>query len=115
MNSKKIPITRSSDDELLGYICHHDNQWQALTIFGYVFDEAETRQDAERIVISKGLSVLTGTWQYYDKNTNDWDFCVIKEASKDNVTVIKTNMCGYQDLSLSEIIKIDNPAKKLRK
>ena len=110
-----VPVVRPEDGELLGYVGGDGNKWFAATIFGYVFKEAASGDEAETLVRSRGLDVLTGVWQYYDEKDDDWKFCIIKEASPKSVTVIKTNYMGYQDSAVSDIVTLDHPATSLRK
>ncbi len=115
MSVKTTPVVRDEGDELLGYVGNQGKKWFAMTIFGYVFEELPTKNEAETAVREKGLAILTGPWQYYDEKTDSWGFCVIKEANTHTVTVIKTNMFGYQDTQMSATLKLDRPAEQLRK
>jgi hypothetical protein len=113
--TKKTPIVRSDDSELLGYVVSEAEKWYAATLFGYIFKEAVSEDEAETLVRSRGLDMLTGVWQYYDEKDDDWKFCIIKEASPKSVTIIKTNYMGYQDAATSDIVTLDHPATSLRK
>ena len=93
----KFPIYREDDDELLGYVTRDDTSWQAQTFFEYPLARTTTREEAEAVLTEQGLSYLLGTWQYYDKDERNWFPCVIKEAYKNKVTIIRTNAMGYQD------------------
>lgn len=93
----KFPVYREDDDELLGYVTKDSTSWQAQTFFEYPLARATTRKETEAILVEQGLSYLAGTWQYYDKEDRDWFPCVIKEAFKNKITVIRTNTAGYQD------------------
>lgn len=105
----KHPIYREDDDELLGYVTQDETSWLAQTFFEYTITRTETREAAEAILHNTGLSYLLGTWQYFDKEERDWFPCIIKEAHKNKVTVIRTNAMGYQDPDDYKLVTIQHP------
>jgi hypothetical protein len=105
----KIALHRDEDNEFLGYVVEDGTSWQAQTIFGYTIARTQSRTDAEAVLYDRGLGFLMGTWQYYDKEDGDWFPCVIKEASELRVTVIRTNMMGYQDPDDYKLVVIEHP------
>lgn len=106
---QKIPIHREDDGELLGFIMQDAAGWDAQTIFGYSMARAADKKSAEDTVRAKGLGFLTGLWQYFDKDDQDWHPCILKEAYEHQVTVIRTNFMGYQDPDDFKIVTIDSP------
>ncbi len=110
--TQKIPIRREDDDnELLGFVCQDGGGWQAQTIFGYPIDRADSKQAAERIVRENGLEYLTGLWQYFDSDDQQWHPCIIKEAYEHRATVIRTTPLGYQDPDDYKIVSIKDPSE----
>ena len=110
MNTEKTPIIRSDDDELLGFIVQISaGSWEARTVFDYIITRTTDRQSAEETVRRDGLKFLSGIWQYYDKDDYDWHPCVIKEANQTNVTVVRTNVMGYQDPDNYKLVVIESP------
>lgn len=93
---RKVSIYRD-DGELLGYVSEAASGWVAQTIFGYTIERTSDEASAERVVREYGLSYLMGVWQYYDKDDRDWFPCVLKEVQESQVSVIRTNVMGYQD------------------
>jgi hypothetical protein len=86
----------NEDGILQGYVTKDASSWVAQTIFHYTIERTNTEADAEKIVHKKGLSFLTGVWQYFDKDDRAWFPCVVKEAYETKVVVIRTNELGYQ-------------------
>ncbi len=109
----KTPIYRPEDNELLGYVAHDQTGWQAQTFFGYIIARTETQQDAEAIVRDRGLSFLTGVWQYFDRDDKEWHTCVIKEANQARVVVIRTNAMGYQDPDNYKLVALVGPTDEV--
>ncbi len=107
----KTPITRDEDGELLGFVAEDAGSWTAQTLFGYVFERAATRADAEKAVRRDGLSVLQGVWSYYDRDDKQWFPCVLKEAYENKVTVIRTGAMGYQDPDDYKLVTISMPTE----
>lgn len=101
-----------NDDELfVGFVAQVNGAWQALTIFGYQIALTQDRKDAEAILQADGLSYLKGVWQYYDKQDNDWHFCIIKEAYEHKVVVDRTTSLGFQDPNIFKQTVIENPTE----
>lgn len=116
LQQKAIPVHRNEDGELLGFIQEQKDLWLSLTIFGYVFDTAATAELAKEFVLKKGLSVLTGIWYYFDEKTDTWYPCLIKEASENQVIVVRSTEQGYLDPTINTIKVISNPdISKLKK
>lgn len=109
----KTPLHRTDDNEFLGYIVKDSTGWQAQTIFGYLIERTTTRKDAENILREQGLSYLTGIWQYYDKEDGNWFPCVLKEANKHAVTVMRTNYMGYQDPDDFKMVILKEPTENV--
>lgn len=105
----KIPIMREDDGELLGFVARDGASWDAQTVFGYSIERTTDNQSAERIVRQSGLGFLTGLWQYFDRDDQDWHPCILKEAGEHQVTVIRTTPLGYQDPDDYKIVTISNP------
>lgn len=108
-----IPVHRTEDDELLGYVQQQSAGWNCLTIFGYVFAVASTRQEAEDTVRRDGLKTLTGTWEYYDRQSKEWLLCIIVEASKSFVRVAP--MSGYYPDTANTHLLTESLSTTLRK
>lgn len=106
---QKYPINREDDGELLGFVDQDSASWRALTIFGYPIARFSTRQEAEATLHERGLSFLSGMWQYFDTDDQDWHPCIIKEAYEHQVRVIRTNMFGYQDPDDYKSVIIKDP------
>lgn len=105
----RIPVIREEDDELLGFIEHEAAVWTAQTIFGYVFARVANQNAAEAIVRERGLSVLDGVWQYFDKSDKAWYPCRLKEVYELRVVVIRTNEMGYEDPDTYKHVTIIGP------
>lgn len=109
------PVHRSTDNELVGFIQQTPQGWDAATIFKLPFAHAQAEDQARSLVLNKGLEVLTGTWHYYDQDDKDWCPCVLKEATEDQVTVVRTDMFGYQDGSSKQVVLHHPTAADLKK
>ena len=105
----KTPLYREDDKLLLGLLVDDTAGWQAQTIFGYTIARAETKNDAVRILHERGPDYLKGVWQYFDTDDRDWYPCIIKQAQEHQVTVIRTNVLGYQDQDAYKHVIIDDP------
>jgi hypothetical protein len=93
----KTPINRQDDHELLGYVVKDHNSWVAQTIFGATIERTTSKEAAEKVIRSRGLSFLQGVWQYLDPADKEWHTCVIQEAYESQVKVMRTNAMGYID------------------
>jgi hypothetical protein len=109
----KTAIHRFDDDEFLGYIDTVNGIWQAQTIFGYPIARVETKKDAEAVLREQGLGFLKGTWQYYDRDEHDWFPCIVKDASEQRVTIIRTNALGYQDPDVYKLVVLKSPDENM--
>lgn len=109
MHTDWIPINRADDGELLGFIAQRRGSWEALTVFGYVIARVEEQSKADDVVRTQGLLALTGVWQYFDSEDNQWHPCIIKEAAPLSVTVIRTNEMGYQDANKYKLVVLKKP------
>lgn len=107
---QKIPIY-NDDENFVGFVAQGSSAWQALTIFGYQIALTSDRSEAEAILQADGLSYIKGVWQYYDKEDNDWHFCVIKEAYEHKVVVDRTTSLGFQDPNIFKQMTIENPTE----
>lgn len=107
----KTALHRADDNEFLGYIVKDVTGWQAQTIFGYLIERTTSKAAAEKVLNEQGLTYLTGIWQYFDKDDHAWFSCVLKEANKQRVTVIRTNDMGYQDPEDFKIVTLVNPTE----
>ena len=108
-NNQKIPIWREDDGELLGFVANKGASWDAQTIFGYSIAQLDSKEAAERAVREKGLSFLTGVWQYFDEDDQAWHACVLKEAYEHQVKVLRTTPLGYQDPDDYKVVTINSP------
>ena len=108
----KTALYHEENNEFIGYLVQETTGWLAQTIFGYTIARTTSREDAEAIIREKGLTYLTGIWQYYDKDDHDWFPCVLKEANEHRVTVIRTNVLGYQDPDDYKFYTIDDPTEE---
>jgi hypothetical protein len=111
MTTRKTPIHRTDDGELLGFIAPDGSGWQALTLFGYLIERTTSQEAAEAILRERGLAFLMGIWQYLDEDDNRWHTCVLKEAYEHQVTVLRTTPMGYQDPDDYKMVTIDNPSE----
>ncbi|HEX6416665.1 MAG TPA: hypothetical protein VFZ62_04010 [Candidatus Saccharimonadales bacterium] len=109
--NKKHAVIREEDKELLGFVAEEGSSWQAQTMFGYPIDRMTSREEAERIVRERGLSYLTGLWQYFDTDDQAWYPCILKEAHEQQVTVIRTSPMGYQDPDDYKVVRIKDPSE----
>ena len=109
--SQKIPIYSEDDDALLGFIVGDGTTWQAITIFGYLISRTQTEREATDVLREVGGTYLKGTWQYYDKEDNDWFPCVIKQAYEQRVIVNRTNTLGFQDPEDYKQVVIEDPTE----
>ena len=108
-----LAIHREDDNELLGYVRQNEATWEALTIFGYAFATVSTAEQARALVLEQGLSILSGTWEYYDDESAEWLPCALVEVSADRARVAR--MDGpYADTSKTYLIT-SSVATKLRK
>jgi hypothetical protein len=57
-----IPVHRSSDDELVGYLTLDERGATPLTLFGYPLSGPLEHADAEELLRSRGLAVLAEPW-----------------------------------------------------
>jgi len=110
---QKTAYYRDEDHEFLGYIVETNHAWHAQTIFGYTIAIVESRRDAEKVLFEQGLGFLMGTWQYFDKDDQDWFPCVIKEAYPHRVVVIRTNAMGYQDPEDYKLVTLVKPTENI--
>lgn len=100
------------DGELLGYVSEATSGWVAQTIFGYTIERTADEVSAERVIREQGLSYLMGVWQYYDKEDGDWFSCVLKEVQGSRVSVIRTNVMGYQDPDDYKLVRLVRPTEQ---
>jgi hypothetical protein len=107
--TKKIPIIREDDGELLGYIAKESSGYTAQTIFGFILARTEDKASAEMIVRNEGLLVLKGMWRYYDESERDWYACILSEVFENKVIVIRTNELGYQDPAWHKVVTLKSP------
>ena len=107
--SKRIPILRGDDGELIGYVSQETSSWTAMTIFGYIMARAESEEAATSVVRSEGPRYVDGVWRYYDKTDKDWFSCTIKEAYEHKVVVRRTNDLGYEDLASYKLVTLNDP------
>ncbi len=112
-HDSKTALYRPDDNEFLGYVVEDSTGWQAQTIFGYLVERTLTRQEAEAVLRERGLTFLKGIWQYYDKDDGDWFPCVIKDANKHRVTVIRTNRMGSQNPDDYKLVVLNDPTENV--
>lgn len=111
--TRRTPIYRDDDHELLGYVSEAATGWVAQTIFGYTIERTTDELAAERVVREQGLSYLMGVWQYYDNDDGDWFPCVLKDVQERQVTVIRTNVMGYQDPEDFKLVTLRQPTDQM--
>lgn len=111
-SNQKIPVTREDDGELLGFIVQDKVGWEAQTIFGYNIARVDEKAAAESIIRERGLSYLTGVWEYLDKEDQKWHSCILKEVYENRVIVIRTNSMGYQDPDDYKMVTIKHPSEE---
>lgn len=109
---ESIAIYREDDDEHMGYAVRDAIGWRAQTIFGVVISRVESHEDAERLVLEKGLSYMSGVWQYYDRDDKAWLPCIIQEANPTRVIVVRTNAMGYQEPDNFKRVTIQHPTEE---
>lgn len=107
----KTALYRADDNEFLGYVVKDVSGWQAQTIFGYLIERTTSKAAAEEVLKQQGLTYLMGIWQYYDKDEHAWFPCTLKEANKQRVIVIRTNVMGYQDPDDFKIVTLLSPTE----
>lgn len=110
---EKIPVYREDDDEHIGYAVQDAIGWQAQTIFGASISRTETQEQAEQLVIDKGLGYMTGVWQYFDADDKAWLPCTIQEANPNRVIIVRTNAMGYQDPEDYKRVTIQHPTDEV--
>jgi hypothetical protein len=106
-----IPILRSDDGELLGYVTQETSGWSARTIFGYVLARTDSQSSAESVIRSEALLVLKGPWRYFDADDRDWFPCILKEVHEGRVIVVRTNELGYEDPEHYKRVILKNPTE----
>lgn len=102
---------REDDGELLGRIARDKTSWLVQTIFGYTIARTDSREEAERILLERGLSSLLGTWQYLDPDEKEWFPCIIQEAYEKKVVIARTNEYGIQDPDTYKHVILLNPSE----
>lgn len=105
----KQAIHDDEDKAFLGFVVHDNGSWTAQTIFGYIIARTPNRKAAEQAVRSKGRTYLEGTWQYFDKDDQQWNSCVIQDAQEHRVTIVRTNDMGYQDPESYKLVILKEP------
>lgn len=105
----KESIYDDEDKAFLGFVAKENGSWIAQTIFGYTIARTANQNDAEKLIHERGRSYLQGTWQYFDKDEQQWFPCVIKEAHEHRVTIIRTNDMGYQDPESYKLVILKEP------
>ena len=110
MNNDKISIIHPENDELLGFVVEaSDNNWEAQTTFGYVIARTFSQALAEQAVRNSASEFRRGVWQYYDKDDDNWHTCIIKHASPNSVTVVRTNSMGFQEQGDYKLVVLHSP------
>lgn len=107
--TQRIQINRNDDNELMGFVVKDATGWQAQTVFGYVFDRGVDRSSMENVVRADGLKVLEGVWSYLDSDDSQWHPCILHQVSPTQVTVIRTNEMGFQDIDTVKHVVIRHP------
>ena len=110
MNTR-VPFYKKDDKALLGFVVYDVTGWQAQTIFGYCIARVTSERDAQRVLSEQGASILTGIWQYFDRDDQQWHACILKDASEHTVTVIRTNDMGYQEPDTYKLYTIKHPTE----
>lgn len=107
----KVPLYHPDSHEFQGYLVKDATGWQAQTIFGYVIARATSAAEAEAIIHAEGAEYLSGVWQYFDSDEQEWLPCTIQSATEHQVTVIRTNAMGWQDASLFKQVQLNHPSE----
>jgi hypothetical protein len=89
-------VRRSDDRELCGYVDERDGGWRALTVFGAVLGDHDTRSGAEHQVLQEGLASLAERWTLRDASGVEEIVC-IQEANAASVTLL---LGYYPDLGV---------------
>lgn len=108
---QKYPVHRVDGNELLGFVLSDGGGWAAQTLFGYTMERTSDRTTAEKIVRERGLQFLTGTWQYFDADDQNWHTCILKEVYEQRVVVIRTTEMGYQNPDDYKVVSIKDPSE----
>lgn len=109
---KKEQFFREDDGELVGVVARDKTSWLAQTIFGYTIARTDSRSDAEKILLEKGLSSLLGMWQYFDPDEKDWFPCVIQEVYEVKVVIARTNEYGIEEPDAYKHVTLMNPSEE---
>ena len=105
------PIYRADDNELTEFIRHADSPSglrTSLTVFGYPLKTAMSKDDTVHYLLQNGLEALMDTWQFYDREDNEWHNCPIVEAKQDYVTV---KISDYGHPNVRSMLNIEHPDK----
>lgn len=105
-----IPVRRSSDDELVGYLTLDERGATPLTLVGSPLSGPLERAEAEQLLSRRGLAVLAEPWWL---ETDAGGFRVqIMSAYPDFVTVARADF-GVVD-PLGELLRLSVPVLGLR-
>jgi hypothetical protein len=86
-------VRRRTDHELCGFVEQRAGQWSALTVFGALLGQHDSRADAVEHVLDDGLDSLADRWTLRPRQGDEEVVC-IQEANPDSVTVTR----GYYSL-----------------
>lgn len=66
-------VHREHDNELVGYVEPTSSaRWRALTLFGGLLAEFDTRHEAASELRSRGLTCLAQRWWYFSETDRRW-------------------------------------------
>ena len=107
----KIPLYSDEEHELLGLLVEDNNSWIAQTVFGYVIERTTSRKAAEAVLRQQGLRYLSGVWQYFDSDEQDWFPCILKDITENRVTIIRTDSMGSEDPATYKMVTLLHPTE----
>jgi hypothetical protein len=88
-----LPVHRSTDDELVGYLVRESARTTPLTLFGYPLAPPSEPAAALAVLIERGLAILAEPWWLID---GDQEVEVrILEAFPDRVRVVEAPFGFY--------------------
>lgn len=118
MHIHRIPIYRTYDHELLGFVESHDREWHVYTVFGSRVARYADQTAAQEYLHTHGLEILNHRWHYYESQTDTWQVVCIQEASPTYVQLvlgyyampsIPTKLISVADLANGDILQPEDP------
>jgi len=104
---------RHEDDELLGYLVQEPGGTVPLTLFGVPLAEAGTPEEAEAVLLARGLSCLAEPWLLRQEDGDEVRVAVLA-AYPDRVVVVPAPY-GYADPGAQPVVvTAEGGAERLR-